>query len=119
MRKLCPKPEPKNVSIPRKSDVFMDLVSKHLQPFRLFILEIQKCLSFKSLKEGQMQMKLFPPLFFHSNSLKILAARGQVSVRDEFLQLRYNSWKYGLITGTWPQPGMEPGDATSPELSAG
>lgn len=98
MRKLCPKPEPKNVSIPHKSDVFIGVVSKHLQPFQLFILEIQKRLNFKSLKEGQRQMKLFPSLFFCSNSLKILAARGQGPVRDEFSQLRYNSWKYGLIT---------------------
>ena len=43
--------------------MFMGLVSKHLQPFQLFILEIQKRLNFKSLKEGQMQMKLFPSIF--------------------------------------------------------
>lgn len=66
-----------------------------------------------------MQMKLFPSLFFCSNSLKILAARGQVPVRAEFLQLRYNSWKQGLITGTRPQLSIEPGDATSPGPSPG
>lgn len=46
MRKLCPKLEPKNVSIPHKSDMFMGLVSKYLQPFQLFILEIQKMFEF-------------------------------------------------------------------------
>jgi len=46
-----------------------------------------------------MELKLFPTLFFYSNSLKILAARGQVPVKDEFLQLRYNSWKTELPAG--------------------
>lgn len=119
MRKPCPKPEPKNVSIPHKSDMFMGLVSKHLRPFQLSILEIQKCLNFKSLKKGQMQMKLFPSLFFYSSSLKILDAHGQVPVRDEFLQLRYNSWKYGLITGMRSQLSIKPGNATSLRLSPG
>lgn len=60
MRKLQPKAEPKAGSVPRKSELFMGSVSKH---FQLFILEIQKRLSFKSLSEGQTQRKLFPSIF--------------------------------------------------------
>lgn len=60
MRKLQPKAEPKSVSIPHKSELFMGSVSKH---FQLFILEIQNRLSFKSPSEGQTQRKLFPSIF--------------------------------------------------------
>lgn len=60
MGKLQPKAEPKSVSIPHKSELFMGSVSKH---FQLFILEMQKRLSFNSLSEGQTQRKLFPSIF--------------------------------------------------------